>query len=84
MEVYWYAERNGINDFYVKVTEGSLIDLPMTLRLFNKIQFYNLCPSGFWYAYHKRIKNFNVKVTERSLIDLHVIQHEVRYPSIIT
>ena len=30
MEVYWYADRNGINDFYVKVTEKSSIDLPMT------------------------------------------------------
>ena len=38
MEVYWYADRNGINNFYVKVTERSSIDLPMTLGLFIEIE----------------------------------------------
>ena len=42
MEVYWYDDRNGINDFYVKVTERSSIDLPMTLWLFIKIEPHNL------------------------------------------
>ena len=41
MEVYWYADRNGINDSHVKVTERSSIDLPMTLRLFIKIEPHN-------------------------------------------
>ena len=26
MEVYWYADRNGINNFYIKVTERSIDD----------------------------------------------------------
>ena len=34
MEVYWYADRNGINNFYVKVTKRSSIDLLMTFGLF--------------------------------------------------
>ena len=38
MEVYWYADRNGINDFCVKVTERSSIYLPLTLRLFIEIE----------------------------------------------
>ena len=42
MEVYWYADRNGINAFYLKVAERSSIDLSMTLRLFIKIEPYNL------------------------------------------
>ena len=46
MEVYWYADRNGINDFHVKVTERSSIDLPMTLRLFIKIEPHNLGDRG--------------------------------------
>ena len=56
MVVYWYADRNGINDFHVKVTERSSIDLPMTLRLFIKIESHNL---GYG------INSFNVKVIER-------------------
>ena len=46
MEVYWYADRNGIDDFYVKVTGRSSIDLPMTLRLFIKIEPRNLGYKG--------------------------------------
>ena len=40
--VYQYADRNGINDFYVRVSERSSIDLPMTLRLSIKIEPHNL------------------------------------------
>ena len=56
MVVYWYADRNGINNFHVKVTERSSIDLPMTLRQFIKIEPHNL---GY------RIDSFNVEVIKR-------------------
>ena len=42
MVVYWCADRNGINAFYLKVAERSSIDLPMTLRLFIKLEPHNL------------------------------------------
>ena len=63
MEVYWYADRNGINDIYVKVTERSSIDLPMTLRLFIKILVTILVTGVCWYA--DLNDNFIVKVIER-------------------
>ena len=63
MEVYCYADLNGIDDFYVKVTERSSIALPMTLRLFIKLKPHNLGYRGFWYADCNRMKNFNAKAT---------------------
>ena len=45
MEVYCYADRNGINEFQLKVTEKSPIDLSKTLRLFIEIEPYKL---GQW------------------------------------
>ena len=65
MEVYWYADRNGINNFYIKVTERSSIDLPMTLRLFIKIEPHNRIYRVCWYADRNGSDNFNVKVIER-------------------
>ena len=56
MEVNWYADRNGINDSHVKVTERSSIDLLMTLRLFIKIEPHNL---------RYGINSFNIKVIVR-------------------
>ena len=57
MEVYWYGDRNGINNFYAKVTERSSIDLPMTLGLFIEIEPSKLGQWGllgiFSHAVHK-------------------------------
>ena len=38
MEVYWYADRNGSNNFHIKVTERSSIDPPMILGPFIEIE----------------------------------------------
>ena len=71
-EVYWYAYRNGINNFYVKLTERSSIDLPMTLRLLIKIEPHNLGFRGLLVTDRKRTDNFNVKVIGMLSIDLQV------------
>ena len=71
-EVYWYAYRNGINNFYVKVTERSSIDLPMTLRLLIKIEPHNLGYRGLLVTDRKRTDNFNVNVIGMLSIDLQV------------
>ena len=57
MEVYWYADRNGINNFYVKVTERSSIDLPMTLGLFIEIEPSKLGQWGLLGIFSRAIHN---------------------------
>ena len=58
MEVYWYADRNGINNFYVKVTERSSIDLPMTLGLFIEIEPSKLGHGGLLVRWSQRNQRF--------------------------